>query len=73
MALTLWTGNEVYLYLTVAFIQVGVDMCTESAPASLVSYASVLELCRGALARCIQLRCTNRCPNVCLSTTAASL
>lgn len=22
MALTLWTGNEVYLYLTVAFIQV---------------------------------------------------
>jgi hypothetical protein len=30
MAMTLWTGNEVYLYLTVAFIQV-LNQCSVTA------------------------------------------
>ena len=43
MALTLWTGNEVYLYLTVAFIQVckGGEAQAVNGPRCCVRFASL--------------------------------
>ncbi len=69
MALTLWTGNEVYLYLTVAFIQVRVIPCVTIPPALMPHSAArfgpgSVKRRRGALARCTQPSCTNSCPHV---------